>query len=59
MPGDASVLKISGVDGLPENITADPNCSRCNGHGVLENSEASLYCFVPTDCSCVRVKAYT
>jgi hypothetical protein len=47
-----------GRDGLPKNITADPKCTLCNGHGVLEDSEASMFCFVPCDCCCVMEKAY-
>lgn len=47
------VIRISAIDGLPERIDADPNCTVCNGHGILD--DAGQFCYVPVfiKCSCV------
>lgn len=44
-----------GKDGHPENPKANPKCKPCNGHGVVEDSEASWFCSVLIDCACTKL----
>ncbi len=47
---------VIGKDGLPENRKANPKCKICRGHGIVEDSDLSMYCSVLVDCACTKKK---